>query len=116
MSRLRGWVAQWLRSVRTGRIDLPRQDRFFRPWLEILEDRLAPASFLVTNLSDDPNLVGSLRHAVDAANALGGANTITIAPSIGGQTISLARNDTLNPFAFGPTALVIGTPTKADNL
>ncbi|MCE9565608.1 MAG: hypothetical protein K8U57_26600 [Planctomycetes bacterium] len=54
--------------------------------------------------------VGSLRAAVDAANALGGTNSITI-PA--GQIITLTSNDTLNPFAFGPTALVVA---PGDNL
>jgi hypothetical protein len=68
---------------------------------------------------------GSLRAAVDAANlpANAGSNTITFAATLtGGQTIALTSNDTNNPFAFGPTALVIapgdnltiaGDPTQA---
>jgi len=74
--------------------------------METLEDRLAPASFTVLN--NDDSGAGSLRAAVDAANLLGGSNTISFAaPLTGGQTIALTSNDTTNPFTFGPTALVI---------
>jgi hypothetical protein len=88
--------------------------RYFCPQLESLEDRLAPASFVVTTVADTG--AGSLRAAVDAANAAGGANTITFSGAAVGGTITLAANDTNSPFAFGPTCLVIGTTTVADNL
>lgn len=98
---LRGWL-----KVRTERNHgRERQSPRVRPWLEALEDRLAPASFLVLNSADTG--AGSLRAAVDAANAVGGNNTITFAPGVFGQTITLSSNDTNNPFAFGPTALVV---------
>jgi len=77
----------------------------YRPHLETLEDRLAPASFIVTSTADSG--AGTLRAAVDAANAAGGTNTITTAASVAGQTVTLTSNDTTNPFAFGPTGLVI---------
>jgi hypothetical protein len=87
----------------------------FRPQIEMLEERLAPASFVVTTTANSG--AGSLRAAVDAANAAGGSNTITIAPAIAGQTITLSSKDTNNPFAFGPTDLVIGmSPAVSDNL
>src|SRR5262249_10690732 len=47
-----------------------------------------------------------------AANADGGANTIIFAPGVSGQTITLSSHDTNNPFAFGPTALVIEAGDK----
>ena len=81
------------------------------PRLEVLEDRLAPASFTVVNTADSG--FGSLRAAVDAANIFGGSNTINFAPAVAGQTITLAANDTNHPLAFGPTALVI---VPGDNL
>lgn len=74
----------------------------YRPWLEPLEDRLAPALFTVTSTADTG--VGSLRAAVDAANSVGGSSTITVAPAVAGQTITLTGNDTIHPFDFGPTA------------
>jgi hypothetical protein len=72
------------------------------------------SSFLVTTNADSG--AGSLRAAVAAANApdQAGNNTITFASALtGGQTITLTGNDTNNPFAFGPTALVI---VPGDNL
>lgn len=97
---------------RTGRVRTPRPRwRFVRPCLEVLEDRLAPAAFVVTNTADSGT--GSLRAAIDAANAAGGSNTITFAPAVAGQTITASANDTNHPFAFGPTAFVIA---KGDNL
>ena len=70
----------------------------------------------------DPGDTGQstpLRAAINAANAAGGTNMITFTGTAVGATITLLGNDTNNPFAFGPTALVIGnvlgTP-KADDL
>jgi hypothetical protein len=89
----------------------PRR-RTWRLEIEQLEDRLAPASFSVINNADSG--AGSLRHAVDLANAAPGSNTITFAsPLTGGQTITLTSPDTTYPFKFGPTALVIA---PGDNL
>ena len=90
----------------------PRRTPRRRPCLETLEDRTAPALFTVTTTADTGT--GSLRAAVDSANSTGGSNTITFAsPLTGGQTITLTSNDTTNPFALGPTALVIA---PGDNL
>ncbi len=47
-----------------------------RPAVEALEDRLAPATFQVANLLDD-GAAGSLRWAINQANANPGADTIT---------------------------------------
>src|SRR6266849_11032246 len=101
---LRRWL-KGLAEIYRGRGRQPVRRRA-RPWLERLEDRLAPASFTVLNNHDSGT--GSLRAAVDAANAALGSNTITFAaPLTGGETITLTSNDTNHPFAFGPTALVI---------
>jgi hypothetical protein len=60
--------------------------------LEALEDRLAPASFTVVNLSDaDP---GSLRQAVLGADVSPGASTINFRPGLTG-TINLASGELL---------------------
>lgn len=59
-----------------------------RPTLEALEDRLAPATFLVANANDSG--VGSLRQALLDANATKGTDTILFDIGGGGeQTISL---------------------------
>ncbi len=47
------------------------------PSIERLEDRIAPASFMVTNLLDDGS-PGSLRKAMDDANTTDGPDTITL--------------------------------------
>src|SRR5262245_40253933 len=53
---------------------LPRR---FRPALEPLEDRVVPAAFVVTSLADSG--ADSLRAAIEAANALPDADTISFA-------------------------------------
>ena len=104
----RSWIGRLLARPASRPIKAPARRR---PRLEVLEDRLAPASFTVVNTADSG--FGSLRAAVDAANIFGGSNTINFAPAAAGQTITLAANDTNHPFAFGPTALVI---VPGDNL
>jgi predicted outer membrane repeat protein len=49
----------------------------FRPNLEALELRLTPSTFTVTTTADDGSS-GSLRGAINAANAAGGAQTVTM--------------------------------------
>jgi hypothetical protein len=54
--------------------------------IEFLEDRCVPnATFTVTNLSGDPNLMGSLPNEVAAANAAGGTNTVVFQHGLTGQ-------------------------------
>lgn len=48
----------------------------FPLWLEILEDRWSPSTYVVTNLLDDGSN-GSLRWAVAQANAHQGEDSIT---------------------------------------
>ena len=64
---------------------------------ELLESRIAPATFTVTNLSDA--MLGSLRNVIGIANASPGADTIAFDPAIlpGVITLSLEINilDTL---------------------
>src|SRR5262245_15211614 len=57
--------------------------------LQPLEDRLAPATFTVSNTSDGPvtmagQLPGSLRQAIFDANALAGADTIDFKAGLAG--------------------------------
>jgi titin len=59
--------------------------RAFRPRLEVLEDRLAPAVFTVSNTNDSG--AGSLRQAILSANATPGSNTINFSIGSGGQAI-----------------------------
>jgi predicted outer membrane repeat protein len=49
----------------------------FRPTLETLEWRITPSTFTVTTTADDGSS-GSLRGAINAANAAGGAQTVTL--------------------------------------
>jgi hypothetical protein len=55
--------------------------------VEALEDRLAPATFTVTNTDDAGT--GSLRQAITRANATPGGDTIAFAIGTGAQTINL---------------------------
>src|SRR5262249_16794937 len=64
------------------------QPRALRPRVEGLEDRLAPATFSVTNVNNGG--AGSLRAAIASANSTAGADTITFAiPGAGVKTINL---------------------------
>src|SRR5260370_7015346 len=70
----------------------------FQPWLETLEDRMAPAVFVVNTTADTvaANLVTGqdasgnirLRSAIQAANNLGGTNPTNPPPAIYNPTIS----------------------------
>jgi hypothetical protein len=110
----------WLRTLRSvliRRVTDGRQRRTphrhpaarFRPRLEVLEDRLAPATFInVMSTADnnapvdtghtgtvaDPFLASSLRSAITQANmdAVSGlSDTINFDPSLAGGTIALAQ-------------------------
>src|ERR1043165_9106732 len=80
--------------------------KIYRPALERLEDRLAPANLLVTNIQDvaplnpgtndphDQSGLVSVRSAiaaanVDAQNSI--SDTITFDPSLAGQTVGLTQ-------------------------
>jgi len=67
------------------------------------------ATFTVTNTNDSGP--GSLRDAVDQANAATGSDVIDFDPALTNQTLSLTTDDTTNPSAFGPTAFVITDTT-----
>lgn len=99
---LRLWLRR--RASKTQTPSNPQLRKRFRPVVETLEGRLAPATYTVTSPGDSG--ASTLRAEVDAANLAGGTNTIIFAPSAG-QTITLTANDTNHPFAFGPTELVI---------
>lgn len=59
--------------------------------VEFLEARIAPATFVVTSLADDGS-AGTLRDAVQKANASAGTDTITFAPAVAG-TVALASGE-----------------------
>ncbi len=71
-----------------------------RPRVSLLEDRIAPATLVVTNTLDNPHvpMPGSLRTVLAAAND---SDIITFAPSLIGQTIQESPS-------AGPEGLVIG--------
>src|SRR5262249_10278020 len=84
------------RASRRGKSRQPARRRYM-PRLDTLEDRLAPATLMVTNLADSG--LGSLRQAI--ANSLArvngatGDDTIQFSPTLDGGTIDLTtyRND-----------------------
>jgi hypothetical protein len=59
--------ALWQRRTPPAKIPSRRPPKSFRPDLQILEDRLTPATFFVTNPADNL-LPGSLRYAITQAN------------------------------------------------
>src|SRR6516162_7445243 len=71
-------------SLRNARRPGRSRTAAYRPWIEVLEDRLAPA--LVTTTSDSGD--GSLRAAIIAVNGSGGG-TINFKIGTGAQTIAL---------------------------
>ena len=65
-----------------------------RPTLLALEDRQLLSTFTVTDTSDNPSDTGSLRHAIDQANANNQANTINFGPLFNTpQTITLTGTE-----------------------
>src|SRR5262245_49736647 len=112
----------WIRKLFARPVTRPsrKAPARFRPALEALEDRLAPATYRVLTNGDAPGgaitptgnanefTAATLRTAIDAANAsVGVADTIVFDLPAGQQTITTVLNDTTHPFAFGPTAFVI---------
>jgi hypothetical protein len=79
-------------SIQVGNSRLARS-RFFRPQIDVLEDRLLLSIFTVTNTSDSGP--GSLRQAILDAN--GNPGTDTIAFNIGGGGVQTIRPDSQLP-------------------
>ncbi len=93
----RSWINKifGLRSRASARGRRSRPTLGVRPTLEILEDRLAPAAFLVSSVGDLASDPTTLRHALanlDPGTAAS-TNTITFAPTLAGQTIALKTAD-----------------------
>jgi hypothetical protein len=92
--------------------------RYTRPTrllrLEHLEDRSTPAVITVTALADGG--AGSLRDAIDQANAVGDADTIVFAGAAAGGTVSLttftnlAAGTAAVPQPAGASAFVVTSP------
>ncbi|HLJ95741.1 MAG TPA: hypothetical protein VKU02_21370, partial [Gemmataceae bacterium] len=94
---LRSWIRKLIQPYprfhgRRGRGGRHRQcpKRWGKPWLEVLEDRLAPATITVMNANDgpDPGPAGSLRNAIDNSTS---GDTIIFSATLVGQTITLTR-------------------------
>src|SRR5262245_21685365 len=108
------WLREWRRRWHGPQT---RRVRRCKLVLEVLQDRLAPATITVlangdasgalTPTGPDTFTAATLRAAIDGANSLAGPDTIDFSAAVAGQTITAALNDTTNPFAFGPTAFVI---------
>src|SRR4051794_5747339 len=85
-----------------------------RPAVEALEDRTVPTVIPVTNLFDAGS--GSLRAAIDQANAANDPDTIVFAGAAVGGTVRLSTPDAATVAATntenlaGPSALVIRSP------
>jgi hypothetical protein len=77
----------WQRLVQSVAMTPSRRRQNLRLSLEVLEDRLVPSTFLVTNVSDNLN-PGSLRYAIKQANLPGNANsTVEITPQVTGPIV-----------------------------
>jgi hypothetical protein len=92
----------WLRSSKSRshrtssqRPKAPRHPRLVRPELEVLEGRVLPSTYVVTNLGDDgvggsgSGLTGDLRYCI--AHATSGTDVITFAAGLTG-TIDLSSD------------------------
>ena len=74
-------------AKRSSTVSRPKDRHRFKPVLELLEDRLAPATFTVMNYLDAGT--GSLRQAILDANATAAADTISFAAALMNHTIRL---------------------------
>lgn len=103
-------------SVQSSR--RPGRGRPFRPALELLEDRYAPATFTVTGTDDglgaitptgpDTFTATTLRAAIDFANFNGDeADLIQFAPDLANGTINLTAEDSYLPTDLGHSAFVV---------
>ncbi len=113
------WLIRTLRSMlRTSRRSRPGYGRF-RPRLEALEDRFAPAQLTVTKSADPPTLtIGTLRWAVSHANAdaaKGISDTITFSSALNGATITLYQGELVLRRAGSGTITINGDNEIAIN-
>ena|ERR1700722_6746249 len=88
-------MLSWInRTLRGGHTPIRKPTSRFKPWVETLEDRFAPAIFNVTVLTDAAAApAGSLRAAIDGLIAAGNTDTsnqIRFAANLSG-TINLVQ-------------------------
>lgn len=113
---VRLWSALRSRSLFPRRPDSAL--RRYRPVLETLEDRLAPATFTVTGAGDGAGQIvetgpgaftaTTLRAAINYANFFGDqADLIVFGPQLVDATITLTAEDTYFPTDLGHSAFVI---------
>src|SRR5437588_5132991 len=82
------WLRSWGAAAKRRRIPKPRRNP--GPRLEVLEDLTLPSTMMVMNLDDGGD--GSLRQAIQQANANPGGDEIAFAPGMTG-TITLTGGE-----------------------
>src|SRR5262245_8005190 len=100
------WLPSLSNRSGAGRRPASRKRRGLRPCLEVLENRLTPTAFAVTNLNDAG--AGSLRQAVLDANSHPGADAINFRSGLKG-TIRL----TTGPLAVTSPTTITGPGAAA---
>ena len=107
MSFWKRFTPRWLRTSRNTPFmkAVPPRGIFKKPELVGLEDRIAPATFTVTNLLNSG--LGSLRDAVTLANVQAGADTIDFAPELTATAAATVSLFTSGSGSFGQSALAI---------
>jgi hypothetical protein len=124
----RSRTAWWLKAL-TRRLFRPaaarQRRRSCRLYLEALEDRITPNAYVVnvaTDTSGSPagsgsGTSGDLRYVLNQAIDDKQADTITFAPALAGQTITLSKSLVTAPSGFtnpyGQTAFIVGA---SDNI
>jgi hypothetical protein len=124
------WVRRWMRRFDTSekRINNSSPRRRFRPRLEVLEDRLAPAVWTVVNTAD-ANMgnaatnQGDLRWCLSQAGAGdtvdfnipgGGVQTIQVGSALRTIAVTLTIDGTTQPgWVAGGAPKVVVEPTEA---
>ncbi len=104
------WLRYWKSRFLSPFVPLTR--RRTRPRIERLEDRWTPSTFLVTDTNDTATDTGSLRQAVNRANADALANdtvTISFSAALAGQSIALTSPLELFNTTPGVTIIIDGT-------
>jgi CSLREA domain-containing protein len=107
-------MKSWLKQLRrfTSPRKLPIRNRY-RPRLELLEDRLAPATITVTTTADEASIDSqvSLREAINSINT--GADTADVVANV---TNPYGTNDTIifnipqaNPASPQPQTILVGS-------
>jgi hypothetical protein len=107
----------WLRAAVARRFPPSPRDKTRRRWLavEALEDRCTPSTFRVTNTNDAG--AGSLRQAVERANADRGADRIVFAiPTADAGFVDASGNGAFDPGDYWTIALGSALPDVTDRV